>query len=77
MNYLNQISSANAVEFLVAKLSLQLPLAEYLYLQLLFVVVVRPSRIVTSPLISLKSKNFKKQSAFIFEFWFRVALDTQ
>ena len=31
---------------------------------------VRPSRIVTSPLISLKSKKFKKQSAFIFEFWF-------
>ena len=60
-----------------AKLSLQLPLAEELYLQLLFVVVVRPSRIVTSPLISLKSKNFKKQSAFIFEFWFRVAPHTQ
>ena len=27
---------------------------------------VRPSRIVTSPLISLKSKNFKKLSAFLF-----------
>ena len=46
----------------------------WLYLHLF---VVCPSRIVTSPLISLKSKNFKKQSAFIFEFWFRVVPHTQ